>query len=284
MKTFKIFAIVIVVCLIGTGCAANYTTPAGGVSLADIDGSATSESYGGLTPGTSPTRTRDSEIRDFYRRAPASPFPANIAITRIQDSGYWTNTIHSHDGGRYSVVTVRDVESDEAYETIASLPLVRNIAPIGRILLPPKTDSLHDLRRSAARLRADLILIYTLDTRFTVDGNPLGPLSTISLGLIPNQRAHVTSTAAGVVMDVRTGFIYGTTEASETVQQRASLWSTRLVIDSARMKAEQQAFDAFVIAFEDLWKDILDEHARKSAGAHRPEAPGSRYYTAKPER
>jgi len=65
---------------------------------------------------------------------------------------------------------------------------------------------------------------------------------------------------AGVLIDVRTGFVYGTTEATAIENQRASLWSTELAIDSSRIKAEQKAFDSFVDEFQDLWSDVLNAH------------------------
>lgn len=223
-----------------TGCATNYVTPASGVSLAEI---------------------ADDDLRSYYEREPSSPFPANIAITRVQDSGYVTRTARGYGHGRYTIVTTRDIETDRAYESIVKLPLVNNVAPIGRILLPSNASTIKDLRVPAAKLRADLLLVYSIDTTFSVEGKSLGPLSMISLGFIPNKKAHVTATVAGILVDVRTGFIYGTTEATATEEQRASVWSTELAIDSSRLRAEENAFAAFVAEFQQLWKNVVDVHA-----------------------
>jgi len=240
MKRQLAIVVLTVLSVAVTGCATNYVTPASGVSLAEI---------------------ADDDLRSYYERGPSSPFPANIAIVRIQDSGYVTRTVRGYGHGRYTIVTTRDIETDQAYDSIVALPLVNDVAPIGRILMPSNASTIKDLRVPAAKLRADLLLVYSIDTTFSVEGKSLGPLSVISLGFIPNKRAHVTATVAGILVDVRTGFIYGTTEATATEEQRATVWSTELAIDTSRMRAEENAFSAFVSEFGQLWKNVVDVHA-----------------------
>jgi len=233
--------------LASAACAGNYVTPGAGLSMAEI---------------------ADNDLQSYYQNQPASPFPANMAILRVQDAGYVTKTGRGHGHGRFTVVTTRDVESDQAVDRIRGLPLVGGVAPVGRLLLPSAANTIRDLRAPAASLRADLLLIYSIDTSFTVDGRSLGPLSLISLGLIPNLRAHVTATVAGALVDVRTGFIYGTTEATAREDQRASIWSTDVAIESSRLRVEKEAFDSFVDEFQGLWGSVLNVHA-----ATRPPVP-----------
>jgi hypothetical protein len=231
--------VLLAACAVVGGCGQHYVTPAGGVPLVEL---------------------ADTDIATLYEREPASPFPATVAVLRVQDRGYATWTRAGYGPGRYTVVTARDIESDEAFGRMAGLPLVTTIAPVGRILLPATTNSLDDLRTSAAQLRADLLVVYTVDSVFTVDGQPLGPLSTITLGMLPNKKAHVTSTVAGALIDVRTGFVYGTAEATTREEQRANTWSTGEAIDSARLRAEKQAFESFVDEFAKLWGEVLQVH------------------------
>lgn len=235
--------------LLSSGCATRYVTPGGAVSLTAID---------------------DTDIATAYSRKPAAPFPANIAIIRVQDDGYVNRGYRGHSLGRYSVITTRDVESDSSIESLQKLPLVAGVAPIGRLLLPSASDSIRDLRLSAAQLQADLLLVYSIDTSFTVDGTPLGPLSVITLGMLRNKKAHVTATVAGIVVDVRSGFVYGTTEATATEHKRASVWSTSDVTDAARRKAEQRAFDEFAGEFGDFWTDLLNVYAVSRSALHQP--------------
>lgn len=240
MQQFNCIALVAAIAIASGGCATHYVTPSAGVSMVEFT---------------------DEDMQSFYERQPVSPFPANIAILRVQDAGYATRTSHGYGQGRYTVVTTRDIESDEALDKVRNLPLVAGVAPVGRILLPPAANTLKDLREPAARLRADMLMIYSVDTTFTVDGRSLGPLSMISLGLIPNKKAHVTTTVAGALVDVRSGFIYGTAEATAREEQHATVWSTELAIEASRLWAEKQAFESFVDEFQGLWSDVLDVHA-----------------------
>ena len=207
------------------GCGQTYVTPPAGAEL---------------------TALADANLRGYYSTTPATLFPANIAVVRLSAD---------------RPVTVRDIESDEDFEQMAALPLVRDVAPIGRLLLPNHVRSFDKLRPSAARLHADLLLVYTIDTTFTVEGRTLGPLELISLGLIRHKKAHVTATVAGVLMDVRTGYIYGTAEATAEQHKKANIWSKRNAVDSSRLAAEEQAFDDFVDEFGALWKGVVDVHA-----------------------
>ena len=226
-----------------SGCA-TYVTPGGGISLAGID---------------------DASIEEAYARQPASGFPANIAMIRVQDAGYRTPTSLGLRVGTWSVVTTRDIESEEAIERIAALPLVDGVAPVGRLLLPRDVNGLKDLRRSAAQLRADMLLIYSVDTLYTVEGQTFGPLTAISLGMLPNRKAHVTSTVPGLLIDVRTGFIYGSSEATAKEEQRSGAWTTSAAADEARLRSERQAFEDFVDEFALLWSGVAATHAGRPA-------------------
>ncbi len=225
-----------------SACSTHYTTPGGAVSLAGI-----SES--------------DTDIAEFYKRKPASPFPARMTIVRVQDSGYVSNTNAGYGNGRITVVTTRDIESEQSMDEIQALPFISEVASLNRVLLPANANSLKDIRLAAAKLKSDLLFVYTVDTKFNVEGKSLGPLSLISLGLIPNKKAHVAATVSGVLIDVRTGFIYGATEATAKEEQSATIWSTDTAIDTSRLNAEKEAFKLFIEEFKDLWVDVAEEHA-----------------------
>ena len=226
-----------------SGCA-TYTTPGGPISMAGID---------------------DATIEEAYLRQPASGFPANIAMIRVQDAGYRSRTAYGHRVGAWSVVTTRDIESEDAVERIAALPLIDGVAPVGRLLLPQDARGLKDLRRSAAQLRADMLLVYSVDTQYIVEGQTFGPFTTISLGMLPNRTAHVTSTVSGLLIDVRTGFIYGSSESTATERQRSGAWTTAAAADEARIRSESQAFEDFVDEFATLWSGVARTHASRPA-------------------
>lgn len=236
-------SIFIAFALILSGCA-TYQTPGAGVSIGDLSQSS-------------------PEISEMMQREPAAEFPARIATVRVQDSGYGSGTTACYGQGAFCVVTARDLEEDEDYNRLSKLAGVADIGRVTRLLVPASVSGIEDLRRAAAGLKADIVLLYSIDTRFVVEGESLGPLSVVSLGLIPNKRAHVTSTASAALVDVRSGFIYGVAEATASDDQRATIWSTQQTIERARLGTERSAFQDLIVEIEELWKGIV--HARLEA-------------------
>lgn len=235
VSTIALFAAVLL-----SGCA-TYETPGAGVSLANLSAA-------------------DEDIATIMAREPAAAFPARIAIARVQAPGYRSGSSACYGEGRYCVVTARDVEADEDFARLQALPMVAGIAPLNRLVMPPRLDDVEDLRRAAASLRTDLLAVYSLDTRFSVESQEIGPLQVVSLGFFPNKQASVSTTASLAIFDVRTGFVYGLAEATATREQRATVWSKRQAIENARMRTEAQSFDRLIDEFEALWRDVLKSH------------------------
>lgn len=101
-----------------------------------------------------------------------------------------------------------------------------------------------------------MLLIYTLDTAMGVK-DLMEPASVITLGLFPSQQAQVSSSAAAVLLDTRTGFLYGSVEATEHRRQAANAWTSAQAVDDARQAAERAAFEAMLDEFEHLWTDVV---------------------------
>jgi len=128
------------------------------------------------------------------------------------------------------------------------------------VLLPKNLQSTKDIRLAAASLKTDVVMLYSIDTKFHIEGQPLGPLSLISLGFIPNQNAHVTSTTAGALIDVRTGYIYGVAEATDRQEQLGTIWSTLGGIDGVRLETEAGSFQKFMQEAEKLFANTSSQY------------------------
>lgn len=241
MKVLRVLSLSVVLVLVG--CAASYTTPGGSVQISQI---------------------ADSDIGELMSIVPAAKFPANIAIARIQAPGYQSYKVSSYGTGRYSVVTTREVESDEAYEKLNSLPQVQGVAPLNRILLPSNLDSIKSLREAAARLKADVLLIYTFDTSFHVGGQSYAPLNAISLGLLKNKEVTVTTTVSAAFFDVRTEYLFGLSEATAKESKNSSVWSTSADVDDMRVSTEMSAFEQLIPEIEKTWSGIIKQYASAS--------------------
>lgn len=231
--------------LLSLGGCASYTTPGGSVRLTEL---------------------ADADINELMARQPQASFPANLSIARVQAPGYQSYRLESFGSGRYSVVTTREVESEQDFARLSQMPQVESLAPLNRILLPDNLDSIKALREASARLRADILLIYTFDTSFHAGEQKFAPLNVISLGFLKNKEVAVTTTASAAFFDVRTEYLFGLSEATARESKRASVWSTSDAVDDLRVATEKQAFQKIIPQIEKTWSDIVGSYAgRRSA-------------------
>jgi hypothetical protein len=223
-----------------SGCA-SYVTPGGPVRLADIN---------------------RADIAEVASRKPSPNFPARLAFAQVQAPQYKSYKSESYGAGRFSVVTTQELLTEDQIQTITNWPSVAGVAPISRLLLQPNMDSIDDLRVSAAKLQADVLLVYTIDTSFKVQGRVYAPLSLISLGMVPDRDAYITSTASALFTDVRTGFVYGLSEATAKATGLTNIWGSSDTVDLKRVEAEHEAFKLLIPQLEKTWTGIATEYAK----------------------
>lgn len=253
------------------GCA-NYRTP----------GAAASFHAMGITPDEARMMT-DVGIAEQLDRRPAASFPANVAAVRVQATGYRSYTAHGMGRGNFTVVSHRDVETDEDIERLASMPLVASLQSVSSVLLPDRLDSVWDLRRMAASLQSEMLFIYTFDTRFGSE-TVVPALGVITLGLFPSEQARVSSTVSGVLVDTRTGFVYGTVEATSSKTQAANKWTTREAIDQSRRRAEAEAFAKLVDRIEGMWTTVTSRYGPQHGDDPSASAPASVFESGQPRK
>lgn len=230
--------IVLVALALVSGCAHQYATPGAGASLA-------------LPASPDQDRPGDAET--------GAGFPARIAMARVQTPGYYTKGSKCAGSGKYCVVTTRELETDADIERLARMPMVAGLVPVG-----PPPDSLQsyaDLRGLAENLKADILLLYSVNTVFSVGEKAFQPADVIALGLLPKKNTQVSSTVSALLMDVRTGFIYGAADATASEDNKASAWTTTNAIDAARLRTEIASFQRLLAELEKLWADVIKAHA-----------------------
>jgi hypothetical protein len=228
-----------------SGCA-HYRTPGGGVSIPAIT---------------------DATIAEALAREPAARFPAHIVVARVQASGYQSASGRGYGAGRYSVLTMRDIETEEDFTQLASLPGVAGVGPLNRLLLPPELQSTQELRTTAAQLRGDIVLLYTIDTAFHTENEPITPLTVVTLGAFASEKSRIVTTCAAAFIDVRTGYVYGVAEGTATDTRRSSVWNTEVAIDKARLKTEREALSAALKEIAKAWSSIYAEYSVTLAAA-----------------
>jgi len=207
-----------------------------------------------------------SSIQEGFAAKPGAPFPAALALVRVQGPTYANfhlGTSGVPAGSRYSVVTTREVEDDAQFDRLAKLPQVDGVTGLNRMLLPEHPGSEKDLREAAARVHADLILIYTFDTAF-FNEDQATPLTAISLGFLPTRKIAVSTTASALLVDTRTGYVYSTYESTKRSDTRASVWGSQDAADAARRDNERAAFGELVDSVAGSWPKLMDRYARKA--------------------
>lgn len=239
MKYRLISSALLVWILLGLSGCASYTTPGGSVDLTGI---------------------QSADIQELMSREAAATFPASVSFARVQSPGYKSLTAETYGNGSYVVVTNRELMSETRIDEISQWDSVRGVSPLSRLLIPSHLNSIDDLRTASANLKADVLIVFTLDTSFRVDGKSIGPLNVISLGLMRDRETVVNTTASAVFVDVRTGFVYGVAEATASEKQITNAWNSANAADQGRLNTEREAFVGLTRELERTWTNIVAEH------------------------
>src|SRR5690606_38194430 len=118
----------ILLSLLLAGCATTYKTPGGAVAIPQIT---------------------DEGVAEALAREPAAPFPVRLIAVRVQAPGYSSYTNDGYGRGRYSVVTARDVETDDDFTRLGAMPGVTAVGALSRVLLSGELGSTKELREAA---------------------------------------------------------------------------------------------------------------------------------------
>jgi hypothetical protein len=237
------------------GCA-SYTVPGPAAQM---------QAFGVVPPGEREQLT-DHQIRRELSLKPLATFPANLCVARVQGAGYRNGYGRAYGQGAYSVVTTREVETQEHLKRLAGMPMVQGVAPINRLLLPADLNSDKELRQAAAKLHTQILLIYTFDTDY-YDEDSGNPLDVVTLGFGAHKKIRITSTASAALLDVRNGYIYGVAEATARHEQDTSSWNNQKKADESRRIAEAQAFDKLLNELATTWSGVVRTYATRPTDA-----------------
>jgi hypothetical protein len=219
--------------LLLSGCHWSYTIPNDAADFGSL----------GLLPPETP-----EEIESASRRPPAANLPATLAVIRLQGRGGPV------------VVNVRTVEDQADIGRLAKMPHICAVVPLNDIVCGQTAPSLDAVRESAARVRADLVLVYTFETVSNC-GTTIPLLGTLTLGIFPNELARAISTCSAALVDTRTGHIYGLSEATTKSYRITNAWNTWTARQAAEESAQDTACKNLIGRVEVLWAHVLKRHA-----------------------
>lgn len=162
-----------------------------------------------LAFGLEPTTRRgewEPGVSDMPKREIKAEFPAVLAIVTINDGSDGT-PYSSGSGWRFSAP---DPETTGIIENeLKDIDVIKGVEPMPSF--GGHRPSLTGLRRQAAALGADLLLVFTTNTVVEDYYNPAGwgYLSGVGLFCIPGNTVLATAAAQGILLDVKSGFPLG---------------------------------------------------------------------------
>lgn len=219
-----------------------------------------------VTPGDSVniSALADESISDVLANEPTAEFPVNVAIARIQSPNYtnwrYQQAQYNQPSGNFSMVLTRIPEEDQAFEKMKEWEGIENASPFNRLLLPYNYQSIEDLRLAAAKMKAEILLVYTFDTNFKIDTKNYGPQNVFALGYLKNKNVQVTTTASAALFDVQTEYLYGLAETTAHAEKKSNAWKKQDEVDALRLQTEKESFTELVSDLETLWQELLNEY------------------------
>lgn len=201
---------------------------------------------------------------------PTLSFPVSLQLVRIQAADYQSFSMGTLVGGGFSAVASAELATPPRMHALAQWPLIADVQALRSDALPAQLETLDDLRLAAAKSLADVLLVYTVDTRFESGGASLSPLAELSLGKVPEQETRIRSVASALLLDVRTGYQFGTVQASASVDDLDGAWLVASALDRKRLDAEQQAFAALLTEVEKLWTGVAAQNGFTGSEASAP--------------
>lgn len=234
-----------IVMAVASSCSLKYVTPGSSVKISEL---------------------AEEDISKLLSNKPASEFPVNIAIARVQHQQYtnyrYKSNLYSQPQGNFSLILTRDAEEDEAFQKLSELSGVKQAAPFNRLLLPYSYKSIKDLRLAAAKMKAQMLLVYTFDTEFVIDTKNYGPQNVFSLGYLKNKDVKVVTTASVAIFDVQTEYLYGLAEATANENKRSNAWKKQDEVDNLRIETERKAFNKLMGEIEEMWAGVVKEYIK----------------------
>lgn len=201
---------------------------------------------------------------EFEKKA-TNPFPAGVAVARLQASGYSNYRIgrvgRPDKPGSYSVILSREVEDASDIDRVGKLPSIAGIVGLNRMLIGEQIAEERELRFAASKVQADLLFVYTFETAF-FDRNLAKPLSVITLGLSPTRKIRAVTTVSALLMDTRTGYIYSAYERTVENDTLATSWGSSDAADAVRVSNEKKAFKELIDEVVSSWSMVLKRHGQ----------------------
>lgn len=191
--------------------------------------------------------------------APAIHFPAVIVVAEVGSNGPCLPGPQQSGPLAMHLITRDDFPRDEHLARLRALPEILAAKTLDPRGISRGAVTAESLRAAARAQRADLLLVYTFATFAELnDKAELASLAT--LGLAPTTVAKGRTVVEAVLIDARTGYLYGLARAEDDAAQLANLYTADEAEEDARSRAERRAFERLLADFPNAWQRLVSEY------------------------
>jgi len=184
----------------------------------------------------------DAEIRDIANIEPDLSFPARIGIARINRSDLTSVPLDELEIWQ----DARDDLPFAAGEFVPVSPLIAaSVSSAYKEDQSVAEQLMANIRRGSARQHLDYVLIYEVDHVSHKNRNALSiaDISILGLFALPSKNVKIESTASAILMDVRSGYPYGTASAFKEASSLSTSYRSGTTRDKLQSKNVSEVVD-----------------------------------------
>ncbi len=134
-------------------------------------------------------------LKDFLAAHEGPEKQVVLAVARVQGPDFDVPGTQAWGRGNYRVITGKGAERPGDIEKLGKLPGVKRAVQVTELNLPVTLVNDGELRLAGRELGADLLLVYTIDTKVTANTDKAPDAA----------KSSAKSVARGVVLDTKTG-------------------------------------------------------------------------------
>ncbi|WP_200761260.1 hypothetical protein [Poriferisphaera corsica] len=167
----------------------------------------------------------------------------------------------------YEIATPSMVLMDAIESQTEALPLTSNVGNLNSMLVKKHVKDIQEIREAAAKMNANILVLYTVQSRADERTYEIGPLNLIALGFLPNHHTKGQAIISMLMLDVDSGYVYGSAATTSTTKQLTNYWLISDALDSCAAEAELRAEEKMLAKFQELWTGVCNEYVNVTQSA-----------------
>lgn len=121
----------------------------------------------------------------------------------------------------------------------------------------------YEVNRSVTAAASTLTLTLSVTSEGDSHSLEVGPLGVLTLGLVPNQYYVQDTSAAFLLEDSATGYVYAVGEASDRAIQIHNIWTKSGARKDAEKRSRETAIKRLAEQFPKVWHEVVARYQAK---------------------